>query len=531
MCEVTNDNFESKFQEISYNLQKANYIAIDTEFTGLHLENFKPSITDTAEQRYQKLKKAVQQFNIVQFGLCTFRYCSDQKIFITDTYNFYLYPRNYGINKGQNACFQSSAIEFLCKYDFDFNKLTYKGISYLNNKQEKQLESKLNKQVFFAGIERDIDEKLLQKICSEITDWLLHAQVGEYFDLSKIDGLKDFVIHKELRNRFDTIWTYPGDKTIVIEKITKQKRDELNQSENENEIRQMIDMLLGFTKVFRLIVQFKKPLVFHNGFMDLLFMYEKFVEPLPETMKEFTRNVNEMFPLIYDTKHISLESKKVMKEMKEMFDSTILDGLFTSLNREVAKKCALYMPTIKHSATSADYLLNARPHEAGYDAFMTGTILLKLAHAIAYFNSKKCYNIRANNMNDYFLVIKPFENRVKLIKASLDHINFAGPNPKPTTLFTYTITSKSPSLSIYELIKNFSAIGDLEVFQISRNSARITVDNYSKERLMKYLKNNNEYQCSRDNTWPSLNLNLNSLIGIGLLSTAILVAYSCKRSL
>ena len=66
MCEVTNDNFESKFQEISYNLQKANYIgmyfqskwkhfinkmeiytlsiilAIDTEFTGLHLENFKP---------------------------------------------------------------------------------------------------------------------------------------------------------------------------------------------------------------------------------------------------------------------------------------------------------------------------------------------------------------------------------------------------------------------------------------------------------------------------------------------------------
>lgn len=26
MCEVTNDNFDLKFQEINYNLQKANYI-------------------------------------------------------------------------------------------------------------------------------------------------------------------------------------------------------------------------------------------------------------------------------------------------------------------------------------------------------------------------------------------------------------------------------------------------------------------------------------------------------------------------
>ena len=26
MCEITNDNFESKFQEISYTLQKANFV-------------------------------------------------------------------------------------------------------------------------------------------------------------------------------------------------------------------------------------------------------------------------------------------------------------------------------------------------------------------------------------------------------------------------------------------------------------------------------------------------------------------------
>jgi hypothetical protein len=63
--------------------------------------------------------------------------------------------------------------------------------------------------------------------------------------------------------------------------------------------------------------------------------------------------------------------------MKEMFDSTILENLFgklillwmflsidklkticknlVSLNREVAKKCSLYMPSIKPSQNSANY--------------------------------------------------------------------------------------------------------------------------------------------------------------------------------
>ena len=69
--------------------------------------------------------------------------------------------------------------------------------------------------------------------------------------------------------------------------------------------------MLGFTKIFRLLIEHKKPLILHNGFMDLMFLYEKFYEPLPDTVAEFKTKVNELFPLIYDTKHISTEMKKV----------------------------------------------------------------------------------------------------------------------------------------------------------------------------------------------------------------------------
>ena len=54
----------------------------------------------------------------------------------------------------------------------------------------------------------------MQKICSEITDWLLHATIGECFELSEIKNLNTFVIHKELRNRFDSIWTHDEDSKV-----------------------------------------------------------------------------------------------------------------------------------------------------------------------------------------------------------------------------------------------------------------------------------------------------------------------------
>ena len=61
------------------------------------------------------------------------------------------------------------------------------------------------------------------------------------------------------------------------------------------------------------------------------------------------------------------------------------------------------------------------PHEAGFDAYMCGVVFLKLAHIVATIDSKSCFNVRPNNMNDYFLAMKPYENKVPFIKASLDY--------------------------------------------------------------------------------------------------------------
>ena len=78
-------------------------------------------------------------------------------------------------------------------------------------------------------------------------------------------------------------------------------------------------------------------------------------------------------------------------------------------------------------------------------------VFLKLAHALSHFDSKKCYYFKANNMNDYFLVVKPFENRINLIKASLDHVNLSGTDPAPFKLKTFIVTTKLPTLSLHDV--------------------------------------------------------------------------------
>lgn len=38
--------------------------------------------------------------------------------------------------------------------------------------------------------------------------------------------------------------------------------------------------------------------------LDLMFLLDKFIEPLPDTVGEFKQKINALFPHIYDTKHL-----------------------------------------------------------------------------------------------------------------------------------------------------------------------------------------------------------------------------------
>ena len=66
--EVTKTNFAEKLPLIEAAIRDAEFISIDGEFTGLHEDGGRNSALDTPAERYEKKRRSVNKFLIVQFG-------------------------------------------------------------------------------------------------------------------------------------------------------------------------------------------------------------------------------------------------------------------------------------------------------------------------------------------------------------------------------------------------------------------------------------------------------------------------------
>ena len=74
----------------------------------------------------------------------------------------------------------------------------------------------------------------------------------------------------------------------------------------------------------------KTPVVFHNGFLDLLYLYHSFVGPLPDNVTEFCKALSKTLAQVFDTRFIA---ERIAKEdnasLGEIFGKCWADNLET----------------------------------------------------------------------------------------------------------------------------------------------------------------------------------------------------------
>lgn len=469
---VTKSNFEETLVDLTTHVKAADFVAIDLEMTGVTSSPWRESFEfDRHDIRYLKIKDSAEKFAVVQFGVCPFRWDSLKNSFLAHPHNFYIFPRQELPTDGPSYEFlcQTSSIDFLAKYQFDFNACIHEGVSYLSRGQEDEALSRLNlvyngkwqnsNEVSDLPLGNVADILFAERMKIRLCDWhdmllvnrnaALPSAVGSkqqfetiFFNMRPALRLNGFTSHQlkliELvtRKHFnDLVFVRAYDESAILQKLViyvESNFDKINlmeevKHESHQQARQKIKASVGFRHVIDLLSAENKLIVGHNCFLDMAHMFHKFFGPLPSTADEFVSNIRKYFPHIVDTKILLNADTSLQKRMNKA--STSLASAFSLLCPEIASGKSSdvgVQPCVKvevqvDDMRSSNWNSGAK-HEAGYDAFMTGCIFAQACNHLGVdFSSEK--GIQSENLQKYVNLLYLSWNTGDVINLSTGDMN------------------------------------------------------------------------------------------------------------
>jgi poly(A)-specific ribonuclease len=406
---------------------------MDLEMTGLHKGgDTRNSYMDSFQHRYSKQKES---FLPNQFGLSTFTWDSESNSFACAIYSFSIFP-SHKYTKDIKFLSEGAALCFLAENKFDFNKWIHEGISFMTYEDENVLRDQLNvnKQEEEGGEVKEVREydawalDFITSIMKEIEEWEKTDQT-EWLSPRKLNKFRRTLVTKEVKKKFgeDTIYVFEdtSDDNFCEVKLVRlanpSEREKINRQidETNNEV---INEAVGFRFVIDSIIGAKKPVLTHNGFYDLLHTYNRFIGYLPDTLNKWKERLNELIPLIIDTKQLS--SHPLFGDVFGKKTETMLQDVYKFMTKTNPQFSSI-MPKLTFDTRFPESPSQA--HDAGYDAFMTGVIFIGLYQHITKLNF--------NSFTTDHPEIENYVNRIPLNGYGFDvvkpNLNFAGEDQTP----------------------------------------------------------------------------------------------------
>ncbi|XP_072932243.1 poly(A)-specific ribonuclease PARN-like [Epargyreus clarus] len=431
--EVTRKNFTDSLHLIRESINKADFLVIDTEFTGL-MDGREISVFNTPGEYYATLLKGSSEFLLIQYGLCAFYWDEELQQYKNHAYNFYLFPRG---RPGLDRLFlcQGSSLDFLASQGFDFNKLIREGISFMTEPDETRLREALREKQKISNQDRDhitIPEehkKYIDQVCERVRNFLDKNQANEM----SVDRCNNFVrrlLYQELKERFrdeiylETVILENKDRVLKVFRLTKEttenNRTELKKQKEWEEFEEDV----GFSKVARMISESGKLVIGHNMLLDLMHTLNHFFQPLKgmdyAAFKEFAHC---MFPKLLDTKYMSS-----LPPLKDKVNSSVLKHLFQTLS-----EAPFSMPNVESDEGRGYTRCADKQHEAGYDAYVTGLCFLAMSAHVS--PAGRC------DINGSQLV--PYLNKLFLARTAphdSPYLNLVGDDPSPSRDHVFHLT-------------------------------------------------------------------------------------------
>ena len=440
---VYSENQKEAFETFKQACDESQYVSFDCEMTGLNLGTKTDGTKyDTQEFRYHKQKEVVSKLDLIQIGFTFYQEKSkkiekdkdnenrnednkeiiEKKYYLERTFIFYLY-KNSKLKLINEDLFDSelkahpSSLKFLNESHFDFNILIKKGIHFNKLLKEDEIRKALNeKKILLSNgamfLSKDNEEKLIEKIIS-LTDYVINGNKNDpkeiffenkrmmifflgcnfkkllfcnNFIITKSDKENTIIVRKKdggmTKNFKDKYQTFDNFKLVIRNDPNKiyQCRYQLGCFSNEDIVNELVKDELGFSLYIDYLCKKKIPIIGHNIYYDMMFLYDKLIGDLPDNFYAFKQKIHEYFPKIYDTKYISTVLTKKYKKCN--IEKTNLDNVYKTIIKDKFDTYVDFFPDAPNGFCLYNDMERDKLHDAGYDSIITGRSFILLNKAL-----------------------------------------------------------------------------------------------------------------------------------------------------
>ncbi|KAG1701245.1 Poly(A)-specific ribonuclease PNLDC1 [Nymphon striatum] len=318
--------------------------------------------------------------------------------------------------------------------------------------------------------------EVLNGHCRQLSEWLPSAEIGavKSISFSSISYFQFEVIKVHLAQSFPNLKINEDmNFTVILTKLPETEKS------STVDCTAAFNIIIGFTIIFKAMVEAKKPLVGHNFLTDLMIFYNQFHKPLPANYKTFKKELHNLFPDLYDTKHLVVKYRKELNMTNSGLSA--VSELLTDVKSPFTPKYTL-LEDFKRYEKGEFY------HEAGYDAFVACKVFIKIAFYIA--SSKlSSKQLRPLTFKEVLLAMNDGRNFVNIIRADVHFISIDGEDPvsgRPQWLFVkmkdnvYSGGSDADLGGVVrpEMIADlFAPYGRTDVLVTSSDEALVAVEN------------------------------------------------------
>ncbi|KAG9395069.1 Ribonuclease CAF1 [Carpediemonas membranifera] len=370
------------------------YCSIDMEMTGLSKSDRqlasktkgKLSLDNKVEPRYKDALDS-DGFLVCQFGISFFKLAGPANRSLPlkcRAFNMYIMPP-----KNARFMVHSWVLTFLQQNHFDFNEWVRTGVTSLSVPEQKALEAMET----VPGPDPYPDD--LAEVAAFFATANAELAQGRPVFMGHLNNWARRLVWKGMREGLAV--------PVVVDNhmLKPASPEEAAAFWERRDFERSIRGMIGVREVMTAVGASGKPVVTHNGFLDLLFLLRQFfVGTLPSVYTEYKRLLADLLPCVVDTKYITANLPVPIR-------SQLGDAYSTSIKAH---------PIDVQWAEGHDrYVNGGHPHEAGYDALMTGLLFaaLKLHNSDPAMALASCGEV----------------NRVPIYGTVRTYMNLAGEDP------------------------------------------------------------------------------------------------------